>query len=57
MAQGELTSISPLITHGNEFRGEIKELNSARHVKTCIKIIIEINLLAISLHSYYEVNY
>lgn len=31
----KLTSIKPLITHGNEFNGEIKVLNRARHVNTC----------------------
>lgn len=34
--QGKLTSINPLMTHGNEFRGDIKVLNRARQVKTCI---------------------
>lgn len=30
----KLTSISPFITHGNEFSGEIKLLNRARQVNT-----------------------
>ena len=34
MADRILTSISPLMTHGNEFSGEIKLLKSARQVKT-----------------------
>jgi hypothetical protein len=29
-----LTSIIPLITHGNEFNGDINVLNSATQVKT-----------------------
>lgn len=35
MEHGKLTSINPLMTHGNELRGEIKLLNKARQVKTC----------------------
>lgn len=31
---GQLTSINPLMTHGNELSGEIKLLNRARQVKT-----------------------
>lgn len=34
IGHGKLTSISPLMTHGNELRGEIKLLNKARQVKT-----------------------
>lgn len=30
----KLTSMRPLMTHGNEFNGEIKLLNKARQVKT-----------------------
>lgn len=35
MEHKKLTSIIPLMTQGNEFRGEIKVLNRARQVKTC----------------------
>lgn len=31
---GQLTSIIPLITQGNEFNGETRVLNRATHVKT-----------------------
>lgn len=57
MEQGKLTSINPLITHGNEFRGEIKVLNRARQVKTCIKVNHRVNLLDSLQYSLLNMNH